>query len=237
MLSHSPLIVTDGLVLCLDAANKDSYPGTGTTWYDISGNVQNGTLTNGPTYNVSQNGIIIFDGTNDKIDFGTNFSTYLTGTNSFSIECWVYPENTQINYADIWGNHTDNYVGIVLQQNGSNLNQYSWVWGTGSTWATGSNLFSLNTQRWNHLVCVRNGSSLITYLNGNVVQTATDSSSMSPNTSFNFMIANGYGSAGNPNSNPRYFNGRVANFMIYSRALSSSEAIQNYNATRGRFGL
>jgi hypothetical protein len=49
-LIHSPRIVTDGLVLCLDAGNPKSYTGSGTTWTDLSGNGNNGTLTNSPTY-------------------------------------------------------------------------------------------------------------------------------------------------------------------------------------------
>ncbi len=59
---HSPKLVTSGLVLCLDAANKLSYPGSGTSWYDLSGNNYNGTLTNGPTFNNGNGGSIVFDG-------------------------------------------------------------------------------------------------------------------------------------------------------------------------------
>jgi hypothetical protein len=68
-LSHSPSIVTNGLVFCLDAANSKSYPGTGTDWTDLSGNQINGILTNGPAYNSSNGGSIVFDGINDYINF------------------------------------------------------------------------------------------------------------------------------------------------------------------------
>ena len=64
-------------------------------------------MTNGPSYISSDRGAIVFDGTNDRVDCGTNFSSFITGTNSFTIECWVYPASTQAQYADIWGNHTD----------------------------------------------------------------------------------------------------------------------------------
>ena len=64
-LHHSPRIVTSGLVLALDAADRNSYPGSGTTWTDLSGNANNGTLTNGPTFNSANGGSIVFDGTND----------------------------------------------------------------------------------------------------------------------------------------------------------------------------
>jgi hypothetical protein len=67
-----PNIVTDGLVLYLDAANQKSYPGTGTTWNDLSGNGNNGTLVNGPTFNSDNNGSIVFDGVDDYVNFGDN---------------------------------------------------------------------------------------------------------------------------------------------------------------------
>ena len=70
-LSHSPKIVTNGLVLCLDAADQKSYPGTGTTWFDRSGNGNNGTLIGGVGYNSTNAGIIVFDGINDNVSFST----------------------------------------------------------------------------------------------------------------------------------------------------------------------
>ena len=66
-LAHSPSIVTDGLVLCLDAANTKSYPGSGTTWTDISGKGYDGTLTNGPTFSSNYGGNIVLDGSNDFV--------------------------------------------------------------------------------------------------------------------------------------------------------------------------
>ena len=73
-LSHSPLIVTDGLVLCLDAANKKSYSGSGTTWTDRSGNGNNGTLVNGPTFDSGNGGSIDFDGVDDNVNLGNDSS-------------------------------------------------------------------------------------------------------------------------------------------------------------------
>ena len=72
-LSHSPLIVRDGLVLCLDAANPRSYPKSGTTWSDLAG-ANNGTLTNGPTFDADDKGGIVFDGTNDYVNLGSSSS-------------------------------------------------------------------------------------------------------------------------------------------------------------------
>ena len=74
-LGHGPTVVTNGLVLALDAADRNSYPGSGTAWTDISGRGNTGTLTNGPTYSSANGGSIVFDGTNDYVDCGSiNFT-------------------------------------------------------------------------------------------------------------------------------------------------------------------
>jgi hypothetical protein len=87
--NYSPKIVTDGLVLCLDAANSRSYPGSGTTWFDLSGNGNNGTLANGPTFNANNNGSIVFDGTNDYVEI-TNRNTNLEfqPSQAFTVSTW-----------------------------------------------------------------------------------------------------------------------------------------------------
>jgi hypothetical protein len=229
-----PPIIKSGLILNLDAANRKSYSGSGTIWYDRSGNGNNGTLIGGVGYNNSNVKSLIFDGANNRIDCGTSFPSVISGTNSFSIECWVYPLNTQPTYSDIWGNHTEPVVGIVMQQNASILNQYSWGWGNGVSWASSgfSNFFNLIAFKWNHLVAIRNGSSVQTYLNGNLIDATSNSSSILSNSSFNFQIGTGYNLGSS-----RYFNGNISNFKIYNRALSAQEILQNFNATKSRFGL
>jgi len=79
-------IVTDGLVLNLDAGFTTSYPTTGTTWYDLSGNSNNGTLTNGPTFNSSNSGSIVFDGVDDNVQRNA-----LNVGNNFSVGVWAKP--------------------------------------------------------------------------------------------------------------------------------------------------
>ena len=83
---YNPSIVTDGLVLCLDAANTKSYPGSGTTWTDISGKGYDGTLTNGPTFSSDNLGCIVFDGSNDRVDGVHNSELNLT--QDLTVECW-----------------------------------------------------------------------------------------------------------------------------------------------------
>jgi hypothetical protein len=88
-LAHSPKIVTDGLVLCLDAGNPKSYPGSGTTWTDLSGNGNNGTLVNGVGYNSGNGGSLVFDGVNDRVTINASSHTNLSSGN-FTISSWFY---------------------------------------------------------------------------------------------------------------------------------------------------
>ena len=92
---YNPRIVTDGLVLALDAGNTKSYPGSGTTWTDLSGRGNTGTLTNGPTYSSANGGSIVFDGTNDHVTMsGNNISGLSAETTDFSICIWVKYNST-----------------------------------------------------------------------------------------------------------------------------------------------
>ena len=84
---YNPRIITDGLVLCLDAANTRSYPGTGATWTDLKGS-NNGTLTNGPTFSNDNGGGIVFDGTDDDVDFSTSFLD-VSANQGVTISAWI----------------------------------------------------------------------------------------------------------------------------------------------------
>jgi len=106
-LSHSPRIVTNGLVLCLDAGNRQSYPGSGTTWTDLSGNGKNGTLTNGPTYTSANVGAIVFDGVDDYVSCSA--SNIL---NNFSYDIWCLPQATH----QIDTEQTSGVVGVEGQR-------------------------------------------------------------------------------------------------------------------------
>ena len=232
MIGYGTNIVRNGLVLHLDAANPKSYPGSGTTWYDLSGNGNHGTLTNGPTFNSDNKGSIVFDGTNDRIDCGSYFPTVISSTNNFTIESIVYPENSQNAYADLWGNHNEPYKGVVFQQNSSNLNQYSWGGGDGSTWGHGSNLFYLTTQKYNHIFCVRNNGYFLTFLNAILIDSVADIAPIAVNTDYNFHLGVGWHL-----DSSRYWRGKISNFKIYNRALSAAEIAQNFEATRGRYSI
>ena len=209
-LSHSPRIVNSGLVLCLDAANLKSYPGSGNTWTDLSGRGNNGTLTNGPTYSSANSGVIIFDGVDDRVDT-INVSSLTTMT----IEIWIYDTRSSgqrdiLSYNGNSGAYTFN--GSTFRTDGNGLAGRSFA-GVGDP--------PLNT--WYRFCYVKNGD---LYINETKY---TGSGTNNP-----------YGviSLGNTRSDVNNrLNGRISNVKIYNRALSNTEISQNFNALRGRYGI
>ena len=218
-LSHSPRIVTDGLVLCLDAANKRSYPGAGTTWTDLTANKNNGTLTN-MTNNFSTDGAgsLTFDGTNERVTCGNDTSIQITeGT----ISAWFAANN---------GN--SGYNGIIAKQQAWALFVYddrlvAYSWGTSSRRDTG---IDVGNGAWNNAVMTftettgspSNNAKI--YLNGDLVLTTTVKH---VNNTVTLMI-------GEANSN-QYFSGKIAQASVYNRVLSADQVRQNYLATKGRY--
>ena len=232
----------DGLQVERSSTATDFSPNGPDKFIDISQNSTIATLVGSPSHN--SDGYFTLNGSSQRIDCGTNFSSFMTGTNPFTIECWVYPGSSQVAYADIWGNHNDvidysvtpnvdyRYTGIVMQQDSTNTNSYSWGWGTGSAWAGGTGNFTLTANQWSHVVAVRTPTWMYSYVNGVDVTNGAKSSSMAPNGQFNFMFGHGYRTAVN-----RYFNGRISNCKVYDVALSAAQVKQNFNAHRGRYGL
>jgi hypothetical protein len=227
-LSHSPNIVTDGLVLCLDAANPRSYPGSGNSWLDLSGNGNNGTLTNGPTYSSANGGSLVFDGSNDFVELaGTNLSL-----NQMTISSWNYSSNFNQN-------------GFMFEKttNGSVNTQYSLFYNSSNdicyrTYGLSTTDLTVNTStagvvnnQWNNVVATFDGTNKRIYVNGVLRATsATLSGTVTQNTTGAAFIGI-YGGGGYP------FNGRIANTQIYNRALTPQEIRKNYLATKSRFGL
>jgi hypothetical protein len=216
-------IVTRGLIVHLDASAIDSYPQTGTTWYDISTNTNNGTLNNGPTFNSANNGSIVLDGTDDDISFGNILSI-----NTFTLSLWVYPGATQTTYADILDNNHRGGTSFVCQQNVNATNQYGFSVGDGGA-GSDVGLFTLTANQWTHLTFTFN-SQAKGYTNGSLFGTGAS-------------IANPYYTGietfrlGEWGGGGRNWNGRYGNFMAYNRALAASEVLQNYNVQKSRFGL
>tara|TARA_B110000503_G_scaffold48499_1_gene78918 strand:- start:417 stop:1070 length:654 start_codon:yes stop_codon:yes gene_type:complete len=213
---YSPKMVTDGLVLSLDAANTKSYPRSGTTWTDLSGNSNTGTLTNGPTFSAGNMGSIVFDGTNDYV----NISSLITGNQSFSWGAWINP--TATGTPVFFGNVS---TGLAMLSYWDSANNKVRVGTYGNDRLTSGTAIPPST--WGYTFWTWNGTTLTSYTNGIADGTATG---------FSFNISNLYTTIGN-SVNSQYFTGRIAQTLVYNRALTATEILQNYNATKNRFGL
>ena len=229
-----PKIITSGCVLALDAADKFSYPGSGTTWKDLSGNGNTGTLTNGPTFNAGNMGSIVFDGVNDYVD--TTNSTGLNFTNtSGTVSLWFKTSVTNtfliaknMDSTGGWGVLID-ASGIPLFEAKNNASgasafyRYVNATGTNNVWHNIVAAFTTSTS-----VVANNTVSM--YFNGVLNQSALTR-----------VLVYGGNTAGTIQLGRRtsggYFNGNISNVQIYNRLLSDNEVLQNYNATKSRFGL
>jgi hypothetical protein len=221
-LGHSPSVVTSGLVLALDAGNTKSYPGSGTTWTDLSGNGNTGTLTNGPTYSSSNGGTIVFDGTDDYISTSSNQN--LLPTAGLSICAWI-----KSSVADKWGvDKAPSAGGQGYIFAGNSLS--TWGMNVNSASVLSASTYTSNT--WKFIVGTWTPSSnLMIYFNGVLDAISTTSIPATiTDPSVNLWIAR-------RRSGGDYFNGSIANVSIYSVALTADQVLQNYNALRGRFGL
>jgi hypothetical protein len=220
--SGGPNIVVDGLVLSLDAANTKSYPGTGTVWSDLSRNGNNGTLTNGPTFNAGNGGNIVFDGVNDFISILGS-----TSITTATLLIWVYRNGAQPNYAGI-------FYSRGFQANGmsffSTTNNLSYTWNSSSSTFTFSSNLNVPNLQWSMCAVSISATNAVLY-----VGSSSGLLSATNNVSNSSTIVNGLRIASDNFWSP--FKGSVSNAMFYNRALSPTEILQNFNATKGRFGL
>ncbi len=224
---YSPRIVTNGLVLALDAADKLSYPGTGTTWRDLSGNNNTTTLTNGPTFNRANMGGIVFDGVDDYVNF---YAPNLSGT--AVIEMWTKLTISAGSFGMLfgWANYDVYYNGGLMGYNTFNAND---VYGING--ATVTSLQLLNN--WKHYIFEMRSDVAYTnnkiYVNG-VSQTLSQqaSSENAGNRNFN----SGLGAIGTARGSAFYTPMTCGIFKVYNRALTATEILQNYNATKSRYG-
>lgn len=220
-------IVTNGLVLHLDAAQLRSYPGSGTTWTDLSGNGNNGTLTNGPTFDSNNGGSIVFDGANDYVQV-TGSITVSTAT----LIVWLYRNGTQGNFDGILFSRSSNVTGMGFGDvNFSSVNNIQYTWnGAANTYQWKSNLIPPDLA-WSMCVISVAASSATAYLCQNSgITSATNNVSHGSSTLDVINI-------GRDSFSTRYISGRIGQSLIYNRALSATEVEQNFNATKSRFGL
>jgi hypothetical protein len=214
--------VRNGLVLELDAGNRASYSGTGNTWYDLSGNGLNGTLTNGPTFTgIGSTSSISFDGTNDYIDCG--YSSLINNVTQMTIECWYKSASinvegmlfsTYTNSPSNLGYHFEIYQSKIMLQ----------VYPSG-TYTQSSTTLSNNT--WYQLIVTYNSGTITYYVNG--ISAGSASYTFNPSTA-NLLL-------GKWPTNSYYLNGQLANVRFYNRALSAYEIKQNFDFYRTRYNI
>ncbi len=223
-LVHSPKIVTDNLVLCLDAGNTKSYPGSGTTWNDISGNGHTA-IINGATFNTD---VFDFDGTNDYINANTALpNSFWQGNYTTSV--WIYFNSIDSDsQGQVIFHHGSgsNYNGLHIIQRSSKVALALW-----GTYLTSTSTVSAST--WYNLAFTLNNTTnaCVIYINGSLDASSTLTASYTGSgnncriagPAYNFIID--------------YLDGKIEQVLCYDRVITAAEVAQNYNALKGRYGL
>lgn len=239
--AYSPNIIKNGLIFYVDAANRKSYFGTGTTWENISKNSNDGALINNPIFDFSNGGSILFDGIDDYVNF---FELTLANTlNAFSFEFWFSPtvtitpgslttfsmlmEAQDQRFASL---RPDNYIYFLT--NGELVF---------ATFTPTNNLASLqttwNSNEWYQVFCTYEpifGEKKL-FINGELENSIIGVVGNYFNTFTHFGL--GAYNAGLSFSPTNAFNGKISNFKIYNRTLSDKEVNNNYNTLKSRYGL
>lgn len=223
-----PDIVTDGLVLSLDAANPKSYPGTGTVWSDLTNNGNNGTLIDGAGYDSAGGGSIIFNGTNNYVLVGPVANTGKS-TISVSWGVWVYPTSTSGNIFSM--SESNPASGWRMPPISSTSQEFR-----GKIWNNDLLTFPYSLNSWYYLVLVFDYSqqSQRFYVNGNLVGQQNPITYVGSGQSNYMFIGKSIAGA----NDTGMFTGKIGSFQIYTnKALSDIEVLKNFNALRGRYGI
>jgi len=232
-LSGGPNIVTDGLVLYLDAANPASYVSGSTAWRDISRGGNNGTLVNGPVFSSTNGGSIVFDGVNDLV---TVPDASTLNTTSGTINVWFSNQGTYTTTsqaAEIINKHlaagSFNGYGITLNNISGSIKFGGYIKNATTNYSLTSESTTLPSVWYNVTLTYQTNDQLILYING-VFSISRSIGSLNTNTQ-PLRIGTSNDTFWLP------FNGKVSTAQIYNRALSAQEVLQNYNSTKTRFGL
>jgi hypothetical protein len=222
-----PNTIKNGLVFSLDAGNTKSYPGSGTTWSDLSGNGNNGTLTNGVGYDSSNLGSLVFDGVDDNIQLGNASKFIGTSQSTFTINSWV-KTNVIGQYKKIFvtvTQGTSNITGIYFSLGPDPSYAYFGVT-TNVGEVTANYLSSLPTDEYFNLCGTYDGSNVKLYLNGTLVATEPLTGN---------IINTGIARISGYDNNGETWDGNISQLSIYNRVLTESEIKQNYNTAKQRY--
>ena len=239
-ISYGSSIITDNLVMLLDAANPRSYPRSGSTWNDISGSANTGTLQSTPTYNAINGGYFIFNGTSNYV----STATLISSPTNFSLGIWFQTsiaaghkligfENTQTTSpSTAYDRHL--YIGP------DGLLNFG-IYNSGYFLATSST--AVNDGKWHYAVGAYNNTSgnMSLYIDSVLVGT---SKTNLPGVYTGYWRIASYtlsegapGPAGWPNGVDGYFNGNISVAQVYYLELTANQVSQNFEAYRGRYGI
>jgi len=220
-----PNTIETGLVLSLDAANPTSYVSGSTTWRDLSGNNNSGSLINGPTFSTEAGGSIVFDGSNDYVTIPN--TTMGNGNIAWTINTWT-KTTTAVNSLGLGSIVSNASGGPVYSMLGVNEGKIVYWTYQSNAWSQKLGVRTINDGNWHMLTWVNyTNYTMDMYVDG----------------TFDVNVANSTSGNNNPldrvgGSWTGYYNGFISIFQITkNKALSASEILQNYNAMRGRFGI
>lgn len=225
-------LITSGLIVHLDASNTSSYPGSGTKWTDLTGNGNNGTLTNGPVYSSLAGGCIDCDGTNDFVSIPNNTSLQPQTATPITMQIWVYFDAITADAAIINKlTASFNFDGYIVRTTSQGYAGYT-INGTGiQRIDTSSPTVVFTTGNWYFVTFITQRSA------------TANSTKLYVNTTL--RVQNAWGNDGYSESNPLQLGGgyggfancKIGAFYFYTTGLSESQITQNFNATKSRYGL
>lgn len=241
---RGPKIARNGLILCLDAADKKSYSGSGATaWNDLSGNLADSSVSGSPSFNSSNGGSLVFDKVNDFATISNNTRFQFANTDPFSISFWTYWTGAGGSAVDyLFSYAADNYGSgyyIGLDNGASRTNAFFFdyfnVQDTNKFKGIQGLANALVKNQWMNIVFtnLNNSATNMKFYRNGALGSYDIRGDVSPATitytSLNLRVG--------VRSNTDYYNGRIASVLVYNRQLSDLEVLNNFNAQRGRFGI
>lgn len=234
-IAYNSSIVTTGLTFCSDSANPRSYSGSGTSWFDISGQNNTGTLTNSPAYTSGTSGYFTFDGVDDYVAYtNSNGFNTVSAAPVATLGIWAYIERKAgggQQYQQLAGFRNDtnyDFFFLLLDSSGATVN-------TEARLRTANGFYDINVaytnfNAWCYITFVANTNRSDLYINGTLAGSNTSVTG-------NFGSDSGLFRVGNNLSGLYTTKGRMSNIHFYNIALSASQVAQNFNALRGRYGI
>lgn len=220
--NYNPAVVSSNMVVCLDAANSNSYSGTGATWSDISGRGNNATLVNSPTFSSANSGSLVFNGTSQWANLGN----VPISTSAITVSAWVFDTDVGNLSRDIVTKAGTFKFRVDVGAEGGNLSAFVWIGGAAEPRISAA--WTKNV--WTNVAFTWNTSGAFRLYTNGVVRTATTSRiGTAGTTANNLSVAS--------DSGIEFWPGNISDVMIYNATLTDDEIAQNFNALRSRYGV